>query len=73
MNRAYLEAKNLGLDEVEGLAVDLDEALSFLFIVVSTEFFLLIAIVYDGGVPCRLRQRWPSSSCRSTAPFEGPT
>lgn len=27
---AYLEAQDLGLDEVEGLAVDLDEAFAFL-------------------------------------------
>lgn len=27
---AYLESEDLGLDEVEGLAVDLDEALAFL-------------------------------------------
>jgi hypothetical protein len=28
---AYLESEDLGLDEVERLAVDLDEALAFLY------------------------------------------
>lgn len=76
---SYLEAQDLGLNQVKGLAVDLDETTTSLKNIWSA--FLLSCFAFEFPPPSPLqrtspwisnepwcgRQRWPSSSCRSIA------
>lgn len=50
-----LESQDLGLDQAEGLSVDLDQSLTSLFLLVS---ILPLSIYLSSFVPCSERRPW---------------